>query len=331
MPLTRALSARLRTRSQRQSAPSAMDQSANDDVMALKSQAKLASSSSTSLGSATGALVAGALGQLNVQQSASKRTSCCSTASTPTLASTDSTPSRPRYVRGGSSRFSSRSSTSSRRSILGSSDLGDSSDDENDGSSRSRRIGGCSSISSTADRPDDSNKENIAPFRCASQDVLDSEARDAQQEDAIRRTTSTTSSRRSSLMERQTFTAPRRLSRSSTTSDLSASSGKSCPFRLKVATNTIHVCARMAQTPLPSFWAWQRLFPYKLALVTCSLPQDCRLCATRLVAFTIVDRSSAERQGKLGSLSTVTITNYEFSEGFPIHRFTFCGSRFVIL
>ncbi|CDR87295.1 uncharacterized protein SPSC_00421 [Sporisorium scitamineum] len=215
MPLTRALSARLRSGSHRQPAPAAID-GPNGDVMALKSQAKAASSSA--LG-ASRALVAGALAQLNVQ-SCSKGSSSSSTSS---AASTTSTPSRPRYVRGTSSRFSSRSSNSSRRSILGSSDFGDSSDDENDSQSTSRRLGGCWSFPTAADRPDDSNKENVAPLRCASQDVLDMEARDAQQEDAIRRTT-TRRSRQGSLMERPTFA--RRLSRSSTTSDLSSSSGK---------------------------------------------------------------------------------------------------------
>ncbi|CBQ73899.1 conserved hypothetical protein [Sporisorium reilianum SRZ2] len=207
MPLTRALSARLRSGSHRQPAPAAID-GPNEDVMALKSQAKAASSS---------ALVAGALAQLNIQSS-SKGSSSSSTTSS---ASNTSTPSRPRYVRGTSSRFSSRSSNSSRRSILGSSEFGDSSDDENDSQGNSRRLGGCSSFSTAADRPDDSNKENVAPFRCASQDVLEMEARDAQEEEAIRRTT-TNRSRQGSLMERPTFA--RRLSRSSTTSDLSSSS-----------------------------------------------------------------------------------------------------------
>lgn len=176
---------------------------------------------------ATRALVAGALAQLNVQnQSSNKASSSCATGSAP---STTSTSSRPRYVRAGSSRFSSRSSTGSRRSVLGSSEFGDSSDDENGSQGNSRRLGGCSYLSSAADRPDDCNKENVAPFRCASQDVLEIEARSAQEEDAIRRTTSL--SRQGSLMERQTFSGPsaslRRLSRSSTTSDLSTTPGKS--------------------------------------------------------------------------------------------------------
>lgn len=173
---------------------------------------------------ATRALVAGALAQLNVQTS-SKPSSSCSGSSSST---TTSTPSRPRYVRGTGSRFSSRSSNGSRRSILGSSDFGDSSDDENGSQGNPRRLGGCSSFCITADRPDDSNKENVAPFRCTSRDVLEMEARDAQEEDATRRTAD--QSRRGSLMERQSFTGSassvRRLSRSSTTSDVSTTSGK---------------------------------------------------------------------------------------------------------
>lgn len=219
MPLTRAISARMRSGSQRQSADHQ-----HEDVMALKAKAK--SSANVIDAGVCRTLVAGALAQLNVQISSKGSSSSSSTS-----ASTTSTPSRPRYMRG-TGRFSSRSSNSSRRSILGSSEFGDSSDDENDNGSHTRRLGGCNSFSPATDRPDDSNKENVAPFRCASQDVLDIEARDAQQEEAIRRTT--TRSRRSSLMERQGFTAPssspsthmHRLSRSSTTSDLSTTSGK---------------------------------------------------------------------------------------------------------
>ncbi|KAJ9480000.1 Cell division control protein 6 [Pseudozyma hubeiensis] len=219
MPLTRALSARLQVGSRRQPAPSAKNGAASDDIAALKLQAKASPSPSVQAGGATRALVAGTLAQLNVHQSSCKGSSSSSTTSAPATL----TPSRARYVRAGSSHFSSRSSTSSRRSILGSSDFGDSSDDENDDERRrSGRLGGCSSFPSTADRPDDSNKENVAPFRCASQDVLETEARDAQHEDAIRRTSSTT--RTNSLMERHTFSSPRRLSRSSTTSNLSTTS-----------------------------------------------------------------------------------------------------------
>ncbi|GAC93807.1 hypothetical protein PHSY_001372 [Pseudozyma hubeiensis SY62] len=218
MPLTRALSARLQVGSRRQSAPSAKKGAASDDIVALKLQAKASSSPSVQAGGATRALVAGTFAQLNVQQSSCKGSSSSSTTSAPAA----STSSRSRYVRRGSSHFSSRSSTSSRRSILGSSDFRESSDDENDDQRRSGRLGGCSAFPLTADRPDDSNKENVAPFRCASQDVLETEARDAQHEDAIRRTSSAT--RTNSLMERHTFSSPRRLSRSSTTSDLSTTS-----------------------------------------------------------------------------------------------------------
>ena len=218
MPLTRALSARLRSGARRQPAPTTLENQ-DEDVTALKSQAQSAAKLDVE---ACRHLVASALGQLHVQNS-SKSSSSYSTSS----ASTPCTPSRPRYSRG-TCRISSRSSTSSRRSILGSSEYGDSSDDENDRHGHPPRLGGCSSFTAAADMRDDSNKENVAPLRCASQDVLESEARDAQQENAIRRTTR---SRRSSLMERQTFTSPsthlRRLSRSSTTSDLSATSGKS--------------------------------------------------------------------------------------------------------
>ncbi|SPO32587.1 uncharacterized protein UTRI_04331 [Ustilago trichophora] len=218
MPLTRAISARLRSSSHRQSAPD----NQNEDVMMLKSQAKAAAANlDAGLGRT---LVAGALAQLNVENS-SKGSSSQSTSSS--ASTTTSTPSRPRYMRG-SSRFSSRSSISSRRSMLGSSEFGDSSDDENDSQSSSRRLGGCVSRPSVTNQPDDSNKENVAPFRCTSLDVLESEARDAQEEDAIRRTT--VRSRRSSLMERQTFTPSStqhsRLSRSSTTTDLSNKNNK---------------------------------------------------------------------------------------------------------
>lgn len=189
--------------------------------MVLKSQAKAAAAAAANLDAGLGrTLVAGALAQLNVDNS-SKGSSSQSTSSSASTTTT-STPSRPRYMRR-SSRFSSRSSISSRRSILGSSEFGDSSDDENDSQSSSRRLGGCSTRPSATNQPDDSNKENVAPFRCASLDVLESEARDAQEEDVIRRTT--IRSRRSSLMERQTFTPSStqhsRLSRSSTTTDLS--------------------------------------------------------------------------------------------------------------
>lgn len=218
MPVTRAFSALLRTGSYRQSS-STSSANENDDLMALKSQARTASN--TTPGPCR-PLVAGALAQLNVQ-TAGKATSSHASSS----ASTTSNPSRPRYMRS-ASRFSSRSSTSSRRSILGSSDFGDSSDDENDGQGNSRRLGGCSSFSSAADGPNDNNKENVAPFRCTSQDVLDIEARDAQEEEAIRRTTTRT--RQASLVERPPPSSlqphMRRISRSSTTSDLSATSGK---------------------------------------------------------------------------------------------------------
>ncbi|TKY84566.1 hypothetical protein EX895_006468 [Sporisorium graminicola] len=219
MPLTRALSARLRSGSRRQPAPAAID-GPNEDVMALKSQAKAACT--TGLG-ASRALVAGALPQLNIQVC----TKGPSSSSTGPAASPASSPSRPRYVRGASSRFSSRSSNSSRRSILGSSDFGDSSDDENDSQGNSRRLGGCSSFLTAAERPDDSNKENVAPFRCTSQDVLELEARDAQEEDAIRRTSISNRSQQGSLMERPTFA--RRLSRSSTTSERSSTSALAMP------------------------------------------------------------------------------------------------------
>ncbi|SOV07600.1 related to Cell division control protein 18 [Ustilago sp. UG-2017a] len=224
MPLTRAISARLRSGSQRKSLPTAADHQ-TEEVIALKAKAKTSASIDVSVVCRT--LVAGTLAQLNLQDS-SKGSSPLSS----TSASTAWTASRPQYMRG-SGRFSSRSSNSSRRSILGSSEFGDSSDDENDNGGNTPRLGGCDSFSPATARPDDSNKENVAPFRCASQDVLHIEARDAQQEEAIRRTT--TRSRRSSLMERQSFTAPsptthmRRLSRSSTTSDLSTTSALTMP------------------------------------------------------------------------------------------------------
>lgn len=122
---------------------------------------------------------------------------------------------------------SSISSCSSRRSLLGSSDWGDSSGEEDNGRNHNernanRRLGGCFHSSQTATRPDDSNKENVAPFRCASDDVLQQEARNAQEEQALQRTTR---SRRSSLMERPSF-SPRRLSRGSASSEYSVTSGK---------------------------------------------------------------------------------------------------------
>ncbi|KAJ1022748.1 hypothetical protein NDA18_005083 [Ustilago nuda] len=224
MPLTRAISARLRSASQRKSLPTAADHP-TEEMIALKAKAKTSASVDVSVVCRT--LVAGTLAQLNLQDSSKG-----SSPSSSTSASTASTASRPRYMRG-SGRFSSRSSNSSRRSILGSSEFGDSSDDENDNGGNTPRLGGCDSFSPATARPDDSNKENVAPFRCASQDLLDIEARDAQQEEAIRRTT--TRSRRSSLMERQSFTTPsptthiRRLSRSSTTSDLSTTSALTMP------------------------------------------------------------------------------------------------------
>ncbi|EPQ30175.1 uncharacterized protein PFL1_02291 [Pseudozyma flocculosa PF-1] len=97
-------------------------------------------------------------------------------------------------------RRSSSSISSSRRSILGSERMSDSesSDDEN-GSQGRNRLGGCSQQSQGSDEPNDGNKENVAPFRCASSDILNQEARDAQEESVARRTRG----RRSSLMERQ--------------------------------------------------------------------------------------------------------------------------------
>ncbi|KAN0060785.1 AAA ATPase [Thecaphora frezii] len=99
----------------------------------------------------------------------------------------------------------STSSVSSGRSVLGSECLSDSesSDDENDGENRAR-LGGCSQQSQASDEPDDANKENVAPWRCASVDVLNLEARDAQEEAVARRTRG----RRSSLMERHATSLP---------------------------------------------------------------------------------------------------------------------------
>lgn len=229
MPVTRAFSALSRIGSYKKSASASHDHQ-NEDVMALKIQVKTAAKGQNG---ACRALVAGALTQLNVQNSNSSKGSSSDSSSS---ASNASTPSRPRYVRG-TSRLSSRSSTSSRRSILGSSEFGDSSDEE-DGRSNSRRLGGCS-YPSAANQPDDGNKENVAPFRCTSQDVLDSEARDAQQEDAVRRTT--TRARQGSLAERQSFTSPvmhlRRPSRSSATSDMATTSGK---FLIPLSPHSVH-------------------------------------------------------------------------------------------
>lgn len=212
MPITRALSSRLRSGSRRQSTPASAINHPTEDVSVLKSQAQAAAA----VVEPARALVASALAELNVHTTAKDAgsTSGSSSYAASTAASTTSTSSRPRYSRG-------TSRLSSRRSVLGSSEFGDSSDDENDDKGQQRRIGGCSSRITTADQPDDSNKENVAPFRCTSQDVLDAEARDVQHEHAIRRTTPC---RRTSLMERPSFAPSPRLSRSSTVSDLSASS-----------------------------------------------------------------------------------------------------------
>lgn len=253
MPLTRTISARLRSGLQRKSLPTTADHQ-TEEVIALKAKAKTSASVDVSVVCRT--LVAGTLAQLNLQDSSKG-----SSPSSSTSASTASTASRPRYMRG-SGRFSSRSSNSSRRSILGSSEFGDSSDDENDNGGNTPRLGGCDSFSPATARPDDSNKENVAPFRCASQDLLDIEARDAQQEEAIRRTT--TRSRRSSLMERQSFTTPsptthmRRLSRSSTTSDLSTTSGKLLDdyfSRLSLVKALHSRCCTESSLPAPGRWS----------------------------------------------------------------------------
>lgn len=214
MPITRALSSRLRSGSRRQSTPAAAINHPTEDMTALKSQAQAAAA----MVEPARALVASALAQLNVHNTAKDAgsTSGSSSYAASTAASTTSASSRPRYSRG-------TRRLSSRRSVLGSSEFGDSSDDENDDKGQQRRIGGCSSRIATTDQPDDSNKENVAPFRCTSQDVLDAEARDVQHEHAIRRTTP---SRRTSLMERPSFASSPRLSRSSTVSDLSASQGE---------------------------------------------------------------------------------------------------------
>lgn len=123
---------------------------------------------------------------------------------------------------------SGNSSGSSRRSLLGSSDFGDSSGEEDNGGHHNernshRRLGGCFHSSQTATRPDDSNKENVAPFRSASSDVLQQEARNAQEEQAVQHITRT---RRASLMERPSFSLHRRLSRGSASSEYSVTSGK---------------------------------------------------------------------------------------------------------
>ncbi len=214
MPITRALSSRLRSGSRRQSTPAAAINHPTEDMTVLKSQAQAAAA----MVEPARALVASALAQLNVHNTAKDAgsTSGSSSYAASTAASTTSASSRPRYSRG-------TRRLSSRRSVLGSSEFGDSSDDENDDKGQQRRIGGCSSRIATTDQPDDSNKENVAPFRCTSQDVLDAEARDVQHEHAIRRTTP---SRRTSLMERPSFASSPRLSRSSTVSDLSASQGE---------------------------------------------------------------------------------------------------------
>ncbi|PWN50962.1 hypothetical protein IE53DRAFT_329302 [Violaceomyces palustris] len=86
------------------------------------------------------------------------------------------------------------------RSKSGSVDRVDDSDPSDDELDNNReRIGGCSQYSAALCRRDDSNKENVAPFRCASVEILQQEARDAQQDSAARRTR-----RRSSLIGRST-------------------------------------------------------------------------------------------------------------------------------
>ncbi len=107
-----------------------------------------------------------------------------------------SSSSRPQYTRG-SGRFSSRSSVSSRRSILGSSELV---------TRPTMRMRNEATLVGLAVAlrfppllidPTTVTRKTSPLFRCTSQDILENEARDAQQEEAIRRTTR---SRRSSLM-----------------------------------------------------------------------------------------------------------------------------------
>lgn len=101
---------------------------------------------------------------------------------------------RTRQRASSSSRKSSSSRAtgrSQRSSIAGSQRGDDSSDNEEDRSQRSLRLGGCSQGSEALEARDDSNKENVAPLR----HVVDmteqqrmTEARDAQEEGVARRT-----------------------------------------------------------------------------------------------------------------------------------------------
>lgn len=78
---------------------------------------------------------------------------------------------------------SSTSSSSQIKTHVSDSEPSDGEDEDGE----DERFGGCSQSSASGDR-DDSNKENIAPFRCASPSDMLREAREAQEEAVARRT-----------------------------------------------------------------------------------------------------------------------------------------------
>ncbi len=185
--------------------------------MVLKRQAKAADQIDAG---ACRALVAGALAKLNVQTS-SKGSSSYQGSS----ASTTSSSSRPQYTRG-SGRFSSRSSVSSRRSILGSSELV---------TRPTMRMRNEATLVGLAvalrfpplliDPTTVTRKTSPLPMHISGHSRKRSARCAARRGDSSYYTISSKQSH-----ERQTFTAAsthlRRLSRSSTTSDLSTVSGK---------------------------------------------------------------------------------------------------------
>ena len=220
MPTTRALSARLQARQ-----PAQSNCTSHEDITAIKArQAQQVQRD-----------------ELKPQLMRNVSSPVCMTTSAGHQSSQVHQPqpdggSKRPVTRANSLRRSCSSFSSSRRSVLGSDHVSDSepSDDELDLLGRDR-LGGCSQQSQTSTEPDDSNKENVAPFRCASEDVLMVEARDAQEESIARRARA---SRRSSLMERRT----------STCSSSSSSTATSCSLTARLERQSLHRSSSQSDT-----------------------------------------------------------------------------------
>lgn len=128
---------------------------------------------------------------------------------------------------------------------------GDSDPSDDESTPSNLRIGGCSSDVSPLRKRDDSNKENVAPLRHVTQDVLASEAQEVENENVARRTRG-----RSSLTPRRSTTS------SSSSSSAGSVAGSTAASSRRSSASTAAMSWSTASTRTSTRTSGKWVFPH---------------------------------------------------------------------